>query len=154
MHYALLMGCALGGTVLASLLAFIPALHVYNVAGLILLGLARLEIELPPQGLAMFLLGMTVGYAISNTIPSLFFSAPDESAVWIVLPGQRYLMERRGYEAAVLTGIGGLGGMLVLVLLAPFGAAILAPIRQVLQPHLHWLLGLVALYIVMCGTLC
>ena len=148
-HDALLMIYALAGTLLASILAFVPALHVYNVAGLILLGLARLEIDLPPQALAMFLLGMTVGYAISNTIPSLFFSAPDESALWIVLPGQRYLMERRGIEAAILTGIGGLGGLLALVLLAPLSAAILVPIRQVLQPHLHWLLGLVALYILL-----
>jgi putative membrane protein len=153
MNHWVLMSCALAGTFLASFLACVPALHVYNVAGLIILFLTRSEGRLaeivPPQGLAMFMLGMIVGYAVSNTLPSLFLAAPDESAVWIVLPGQKYLLQRRGYEAAVLAGIGSLGGVLVLVSLAPFAATVLSPIRHIIQPHLHWLLGLVVVYMIL-----
>ena len=149
MNYWILMLYALAGTVVASLLACVPALHIYNVAGLLVLFLSRHEGFVPPQGLAMLLLGMVIGYAFSNTVPSVFFAAPDESAVWMVLPGQRYLMRSRGYEAALLSGIGSLGGALVLVLLAPFMRATLAPIRQVIQPHVHWLLGLVTVYLLM-----
>ena len=91
------LACALAGTLLASLLACVPALHVYNVAALVLLLLPVLEARgvgpVPPQGLAMALLGMVVGYAVSSAIPSLFFAAPDESAAWIVLPGQRYVVQ-------------------------------------------------------------
>ena len=148
MNELVLMLYALAGTTLASLLACVPALHVYNVAALILL-MPHLESWLQPHELAMLFLGMIVGYAVANSIPSLFFAAPDESAVWIVLPGQRYLIQGRGYEAAVLTGVGGLGGVLVLVVLAPFAARLLAPIQQVIQPHLHWLLGLVVAYMLL-----
>jgi putative membrane protein len=139
---------ALAGTLLAALLACVPALHVYNVAGLMLIS-PYLGTLLPPHRLAMLFMGMIVGYAIVNSIPSLFFAAPDESAVWIVLPGQRYLMQGRGYEAALLTGVGSLGGVWVLVMLAPFAARLLAPIRQVIQPHLHGLLGLIVAYMLL-----
>lgn len=149
MSYFVLLLYALAGTLAASLLACVPALHIYNVAGLILLLLARVEGLIAPEALALLFLGMIVGYAVVNTVPSLFFGAPDESAVWIVLPGQKYLMQGRGFEAAALTGIGSLGGIVVLVALAPFTARILSPIRQVIQPHLHWLLGLVVVYMLM-----
>ncbi len=148
-HDMALIAYALVGTLVASLLACVPALHIYNVAGLILLWMARVEGVIAPDALAMLFLGLIVGFAVVNTIPSLFFGAPDESAVWIVLPGQKYLMQGRGFEAAVLTGVGSLGGILVLVALAPFTAQILSPIRQVIQPHLHWLLGLVVVYMLM-----
>jgi putative membrane protein len=153
------LACALAGTLVASLLAWVPGLHVYSVAGLVLLLLPRLEARgvgaLPPPdgpyppGMAMVLLGMVVGYAVNSTIPSLFFAAPDESSAWIVLPGQRYMMRGRGHEAALLAGIGSLGGLAALVALAPFVTSVLSPIRQVLQPHLHWLLGLVALFVLL-----
>lgn len=143
-----LMGYALAGTALASLLACVPALHIYQIAGLILLA-PQLVGWVQPQALAMLFMGMVVGYAVVNSIPSLFFAAPDESAVWIVLPGQRYLLQGRSYEAAVLAGVGGLGGVLVLVLLAPFLTRVLGPIRLVIQPHLHWLLGLIVVYMLL-----
>lgn len=144
---------ALAGTLVASLLACIPALHVYNVAALILLLVSRLEVLglalLPPQGLALLMLGMVVGYAVANTIPSLFLSAPDESAVWIVLPGQRYVMRGRAHEAAVLTGLGSLGGLYALLALAPWASTLLVPVRRIIQPHLHWMLGAIVAYILL-----
>ena len=160
MELWVLLACALAGTLLASLLACVPALHVYNVAALILLLLSRagtyhpLGGLYPPdglysQGLAMALLGMVVGYAVCSAIPSLFFAAPDESAAWIVLPGQRYVMRGQGHEAAVLIGIGSLGGLLALVALSPFVTGVLSPLRQVLQPHMHWVLGLIVLFLLM-----
>jgi putative membrane protein len=138
---------ALCGTLLASLLACVPALHVYSVAGLMLSFLVRSGRTVPPQRVAMFMLGMVVGYSVVNTVPSLFLATPDESTAWIVPPGQKYLMQRRAHEAAALAGIGSTGGVLVLVLLAPFAGMVLSPILQVIQPHVHWLLGAIVAYI-------
>jgi putative membrane protein len=84
-----------------------------------------------------------------NTIPGIFLGAPDDSTIFVVLPGQGYLMEHRGYEAAVLAGVGGLGGLLVLLLLAPIMPAILPVVRSVVGPHLHWILGGVILFMLM-----
>lgn len=131
---------AVGGALLAAVLALVPALHVYNVAGFIVLATAWLGESVPPEPLAFLFLGMATGYAMLNTIPSIFLAAPDDSTVFVVLPGQKYLLQRRGYEAAVLTGIGGLGGIAILALLTPVASSLFPALRSILQPHLHWML--------------
>src|SRR5512136_2416194 len=120
METCVLLGYAIMGAALASLLACVPALHVYNVAGLVILTGGRLAGVFPSgETLSMFLLGMVTGYATVNTVPSIFFSAPDDSTAFVVMPGQKYLMLGRGYEAAALTGVGGLGGLLAVVAFSP-----------------------------------
>ncbi len=131
---------AVGGALVASVLALVPALHIYNVAGFIILATATLGEFVPPELLAMFFLGLITSYSILNTIPSIFLSAPDDSTVFVVLPGQKYLLQQRGYEAVVLTGIGGLGGVAVLAMLTPVASSLLPALRTILQPHMHWIL--------------
>ncbi|MCP4530146.1 MAG: hypothetical protein GY831_02920, partial [Delftia sp.] len=89
------------------------------------------------------------GYAMLNTIPSIFFSAPDDSTVFVVLPGQKYLLQRRGWEATLLTGVGGLGGVAVLTLLTPVAAPLFSTMRAILLPHLHWTLLAVIVFMLM-----
>ncbi len=131
---------ATAGAIVASALALVPALHIYNVAGLIILGWGALGRFVPPELLAMFFLGLITGYAFLNTIPSIFLAAPDDSTVFVVLPGQKYLLQQRGYEAAALTGLGGLGGVAVLALLTPVASAFFPTVRAIVQPHLGWIL--------------
>ncbi len=140
---------ALLGALVAVPLSVVPALHIYNVAGFLVLGTAALGPFLPPEHLAMLFLGMITAYAILNTIPSIFFSAPDESMVFIVLPGQKYLMQGRGYEAVALTGIGSLGGIAVLFLMTPIAPHLFPALRAILQQHLHWVLWTVIAFMVM-----
>jgi putative membrane protein len=147
--YVALVGAALGGTVLAAFLSCVPALHIYNVAGLLIVLAVRFEGRVPGEVLALFMLGLVVGYAVLNTIPSIFFGAPDDSTIFIVMPGQKYLMQQRGFEASVLTGVGALGGLLVLLLLAPFAPKVFPTVRAVVGPHLHWILGGVSLFMLM-----
>ncbi len=140
---------AVVGAVAASVLALVPALHIYNVAGFLLLLSARLTNLLPPESMAFLFLGMITGYAMLNTIPSIFLSAPDDSTVFIVLPGQKYLLQQRGYEAVVLTGIGGLGGLAALLLLTPVASRILPVIREILRPHMTWILWTIIAYMLL-----
>lgn len=149
MHPLQLVCYALAGTLLSAVVAWVPALHVYNVAGLIILAALRWPGVLPTDGLAMLMLGLVTGYATLNTIPGVFLAAPDESAIFIVLPGQKYLRQRRGYEATVLTGIGGLGGMASLLVLAPFAGRVFPLLRSIVQPHLHWILALIIAYMLL-----
>lgn len=151
-----LLLCAVGGALVAAVLSLVPALHVYNIAGFAILATTAADIDrasgelsVPPQPLAMFFLGMTTGYAMLNTIPGIFLAAPDDSTVFIVLPGQKYLLQQRGYEAAVLTGVGGLGGIAILALLTPFASTLLSDLRAVLQPHLHWILWTISAYMLL-----
>jgi putative membrane protein len=139
---------AVAGALVASVLSLIPALHIYNVAGLVILASGALDdgIGMPPEGMAMFFLGLITGYATLNTIPSIFLSAPDDSTLFVVLPGQKYLLQSRGYEAVVLTGVGGLGGIGALALLTPVASTLFPTLRAILQPHLHWILWTVIAY--------
>ena len=140
---------AVMGALVAAVLALVPALHIYTFAGLIVLAMDRLGEVAPPELTGMFFLGMTAGYAMLNSIPSILLAAPDDSTVFVVLPGQKYLLQRRGYEAVVLTGVGGLGGIAVLALLTPFASSLLPALRAILQPHLHWILWAVIAYMLM-----
>ncbi len=140
MPSAILLLWAVAGALVAALLAVVPALHVYNVAGFLILATVTYGEIVPPETLAFFFLGMVTGYSILNSISSIFLSVPDDSTVFIVLPGQKYLLQRRGYEAIILSGLGGLGGILVLVLLTPFTSNLLPTVRAVLQPHIAWIL--------------
>jgi len=149
MDTLLLVGAALLGTVLASLLACVPGLHVYSIAGMLIALNLRLQDRVPVELLALFMLGLVVGYAIVNAIPSIFLGAPDESTLFIVLPGQRYLLQERGFEASVLTGVGALGGLLVLVLLSPALPRMLPVVRTVVAPHLHWILAAIIAFMLM-----
>jgi putative membrane protein len=143
---AMMLLVAAAGTVGASVLSLVPALHIYNVAGFIILATGMLGEFVPPELLAMFFLGLITGYAMLNTIPSIFLSAPDDSTVFVVLPGQKYFLQQRGYEAVVLTGLGGLGGIAVLALLTPVASTLFPAVRAILQPHLHWILWTVIAY--------
>ncbi|MBN1676127.1 MAG: tripartite tricarboxylate transporter permease [Kiritimatiellae bacterium] len=147
-----ILGAAAGATV-SALLACVPALHVYSVMGLVALGLHGLAargIDVPPALLVAGAAGMIVGFALLNTIPSVLLAAPDESALFTVLPGQEYLLRGRGYEAVMLTGAGGLGGLLFLVLVAgPLAARCLPHVRDVLRPHLHWIVWAVIGFMLM-----
>lgn len=147
-HWALI-GAALIGTVVSSFLSCLPGLHIYNVAGLLVILALEVEGLVPDEVLAMLMLGLVVGYAMINTIPSVFFGAPDDTTLFVVLPGQRYLMERRGFEASVLAGVGGLGGLAALLLLAPFMPRLFPAVRTVVGPHLHWILGGIILFMLM-----
>jgi putative membrane protein len=144
-----LVGAALAGTLVSGLLACIPALHIYNLAGLLIIAALEFEGLVPPEVAAFFLLGLVVGYAMVNTIPSVFMGAPDESTIFVVLPGQRYLQQSRGFEASVLAGAGGLGGLLVLLLLAPVLPRALAVVRGIVSPHLHWILAAVSAFLLL-----
>ena len=141
-----LLACAVAGALVASILSLVPALHIYNVAGFLILATATFGSFVPAEALAFTFIGMVTGYAMLNSIPSIFLSVPDDSTVFIVLPGQKYLLQRRGYEAVVLTGLGGLGGIAVLALLTPVASSLLPRFRAILQPHLPWILWTVIAY--------
>jgi putative membrane protein len=140
---------ALAGALAACVLACVPALHVYNVVALLLAVGAGGSALVGPEELAALMMGLVVGYAMLNTLPGIFLSAPDDSTVFVVLPGQKYLLQRRGWEAALLTGVGGLGGALFLALLTPVAAPAFSAARAILQPHLHWILLAVVVFMLM-----
>ena len=152
MLMAKVFASTLAGTLTASIIGCFPALHVYNVAMLFVAmhaTVARSALGNDPYVVLPFMMGMVVGWALMNTVPAVFLGAPDESAMLMVMPTQRYLMQGRGYEAAMLTAIGGLGGLICLLAVAPLLPRAVPMLRTVLNPHLFWLLMLVVAYMVL-----
>ena len=144
---------AIFGASLGAVLACIPGLHVYNVLTILLVSIARAgghDAQVPFSFLSPFFIGIMVSYAVLSSIPSILLSAPDESSLFTVLPGQNLLFKGRGYEAVLITVLGSALGLLFLTImagtLAPF---VLPSISRVLAGHAHWMLWCVIIFIVM-----
>lgn len=148
MDFLILIPYILLGTLIAGLVSLIPALHIFNLASFILLYL-KFPHLLPGNALPAFMMSLVVSWSIINTIPALFLGAPDESAMFIVLPGQKYMMLGKGYEAAVLSGVGAMGAVIALGIGSPVILRIFPKIRWLLVPHMFWILPLIVAYIVM-----
>ncbi len=137
------------GVLMGGLLSLLPSLHIYNVAGLVLLFWQLTPNLFPPEAVAPFFMSLVVSFAFVNTIPMTFIGAPDESATVTILPGTKYMMTGRGYEAAMLTGIGNLAGVVLLAALTPFFYLVFPYIHNIVAVHMHWILGLVMVYMLM-----
>ncbi len=141
------------GVLFSCLPACLPGVHVYNILGLFVLAshfLAGHGVLPMPEVLIPFFAGLMVGYAMLNTIPSILLSAPDESALFTVLPGRKYLMRGRGYEAVMITALGGVAGLFVLLII--FGLPtqyFFMFVRKVLSPHFHWIIWCVIGFMLM-----
>ena len=151
--FLIVLASVVGGTVVSSLLACLPGLHVYNVMGALVLGILALQgtaWAIPPEVFVPAMTGMVVGWAILNTIPSVLLGTPDESALFTVLPGQKYLMSGRGYEGTMITGLGSLAGAFFLVLVvAPCAPRYLPVAQEVLKGHMHWVLWIIITFMIM-----
>ncbi|VGO15185.1 hypothetical protein PDESU_03767 [Pontiella desulfatans] len=143
----------LSGTLVACIVAILPGLHVYNVMGLAMVLLYRAQdagMSIGGELVIPFMVGLVCGWSMLNTIPSVLLGAPDESAIFTVLPGQKYLMGGRGYEGVMIIGVGGLAGIgLLLLVVGPLAPRILPVAQYVLMPHMHWILWVIITFILM-----
>ncbi|MCK9223454.1 MAG: tripartite tricarboxylate transporter permease [Candidatus Muirbacterium halophilum] len=136
------------GTLLSAILGCLPALHIYNIAGILIILWAKIS-WMGGENFIALCAGLVVGYSIVSTVPAIFLGAPDEAAMFMVMPGQKYLMQGRGYEASIITGIGGLGAAFAMLLLTPFLPIIVRTVRTVFSPHMGWILTTILFYIIM-----
>ena len=144
---------ATAGTVVSSVLACLPGLHIYNVMGAMVLGILALEGSahaISPDVYLPAFTAMIVGWSMLNTIPAVLLGTPDESAMFTVLPGQKYLMAGRGFEGTMITAVGGLAGAFFLVfVMAPLAPRYLPVSQQVLKGHMHWVLWVIITFMLM-----
>jgi len=151
MNFWLVIFYTVLGTLASSVVSLMPALHIYNVAWIIIILTmgAGTSTLIPMDYVPIFMMAMIVGWAILNTIPAIFLGAPDESAIFVVLPGQKYMMQGRGYEAAALTGLGALAGIVAMCTASPLFFKTLPKLRQLTRPHNFWIMGLIIAYMLL-----
>ena len=151
--YFTVLLAVLAGTAIACVLGLLPGLHIYNVMGVLVLGvlgLAKAGVDVPPEVYIPAMTGMVVGWSVVNTIPAVLLGTPDESALFTVLPGQKYLMSGRGFEGTMITAVGGLAGAwFLLAVVAPCAPVYLPVAQQVLKGHMHWVLWIIITFMLM-----
>lgn len=131
---AFLFGLSLG--VLAGL---VPGLHP-NTILVILVSIFRFSESYASYPLLTFVVSMAVCNTIVNFIPGIFFGAPEPDNCLSVLPGHRFLMLGRGYEALFLTVVGGVVTIMLTVLSFPFLLWFIPFIYTSIYAYMHWLL--------------
>jgi putative membrane protein len=142
---------AIGAGAIATFLACVPGLHIYNVLGLILWTFFRFMPATPlaPEIITAVIVSMISAYAIGNSIPAILLAAPDESALHTVLPGQKMLQEGKGINAVMLTTYGSTGALLAILLTMPILPKILPVIYAVVRPHTHWIIWAIILFMIL-----
>jgi putative membrane protein len=133
------------GVLIGSVLSILPSLHPLNFAGIGVF--IFLIFPTDPLGMMMIFMGMLVAYSIVGTVTSTFMGAPDDSTVYMIFPNQKYLMYGRGYEASMITGIGALGAVLILMLIAPVSSTVFPIFRKITTPHYNWVLIGIVIYL-------
>ncbi len=134
------------GVLFSLIISFLPALHIYNVIGIFLLVVLKFEATMAPMQLVALCIGMIVGYSILNTVPATYFGPGDESMSYYVLPSAAWVAKGRGYESVILTGVGALGGIILLAILAPVFVWIMPGLKTITAPHMFWIIGAVISY--------
>lgn len=149
MEFLIILGHTLLGTLIGAFFSIFPSLHVYNVAGIVLVLWMAIGDSMAHSAVGPFFISMITAFAFLNTIPMTFFGAPDESAQVTILPNTIYFMRGRGYEAAVVQGLGGLLGIVLMIALTPVFYYVLPTVDVILSAHMHWLIMLVVAYLVL-----
>ncbi len=147
--YATYILFAMLGTLISVGLSFIPSLHAYNVVGFAVVAYLPFMDTVDPMIPIMIMIGITVGYATLSTISFNYLTIADDSIIFYVLPTSKYLMQGRGHEATVLSGMGALVGMAYVVLVIPLCAPIFVVLRNVLSPFMFLIIGFVVSFYIM-----
>ncbi len=133
---AAVVGCLIG-----MLVGCLPGLHVYNLLALGVVAMQQCGAAVPEPVLIGAVTGLLVGFVVAGTIPSVFLAAPDESALFTMLPGQDFLMRGRGLQAVWLATWGGIWRLILLaVVVWPLAMRVLPALLPVVRPHFHWML--------------
>ncbi|MBI4181508.1 MAG: tripartite tricarboxylate transporter permease [Candidatus Aenigmarchaeota archaeon] len=123
-----------------------PGVHPNTLAALFVSAGALLAFV--PTEAMLLIVTMTLTNTFVNFIPSVFLGAPEGGAARSLLPGHRYLLEGRGYEAVLLSVVGGVGvAVLAILLFAPL-LFLLPHLYAAISPGIPYLLLAVAGFLV------
>lgn len=132
----LLFACL--GIIAGIFTGMIPGLHL-NTISIIVFGL-YFTYNPDPLLIAVFIVGMGITHSFLDFLPSIFLGAPDPSVALSVLPAHEMLFEGRGYEALILSVVGGLGGIFLLLLSFPLIIKGIPTFYNLIRPNIQFIL--------------
>lgn len=126
-----------------------PGVHI-NLVSTLILSLSPFLLQFTSSLiLSVFIVSMSILHTFLDAIPSIYLGAPesDENAL-SVLPGHRYLLQGKGYEALKLTVIGSLFAIILGILLCPLIIKILPLIYLTLKSYIAYLIIISSLFLI------
>ncbi|MCD6247305.1 MAG: tripartite tricarboxylate transporter permease [Candidatus Diapherotrites archaeon] len=109
-----LLAFVLAGCFLGVITGMLPGLHVNNLSLILLLLFPTM-----PSNIIALIVAMAITHSFFDFLPSIVLGAPDSESYLSVLPGHRFLLKGRAYEALLLTIAGGLFAGIAAIILAP-----------------------------------
>jgi len=144
MLFAILFGCIAG-----TITGITPGIHINLVATLILASSPILATFVSPILIAIFIISMAITHTFTDFLPSCFLGAPDSDTVLSVLPGHRYLLAGKGYEAVFLTIIGSVLGLIITITSIPLMIPFLKSIYTLLRNYIGYILIAVVIFMIL-----
>jgi putative membrane protein len=126
------------GIALGIVTGLIPGLHPNTVLFLVLPLYFRFNLVF--LDFVGFVVGISVTNTILNYIPSVLLGVPQEDTVLSVLPGHKFVLEGRGYEAIALTILGALSSSIFALILLPLLFLVVPLIYTHLSSYMHLVL--------------
>jgi len=94
----------------------------------------------------VFIVSLAVSNTFTDFLPSILLGAPEPDSALSVLPGHKYLMEGRGYEALFLTTLGGFGVILLTILTLPFLILFIPLLYNFIYNSIHIILLIIVVW--------
>ncbi|MBN2454890.1 tripartite tricarboxylate transporter permease [Candidatus Woesearchaeota archaeon] len=134
---------------MGTLTGLIPGLHINLVAVLALSSASLLQGYLSPVQIAVAIVVMSVTHTFVDFIPSIFLGAPEGETALSVLPGHQMLLRGRGYEALMLTLVGGIFSLISAAVFFPLAIILYPLIFNPANHIIHWLLLAAVLFFIL-----
>lgn len=128
------------GVIAGTITGLLPGIHI-NLVGTILVGLSITALSLiNPIFLIIFIASMAITHTFVDFIPSIFLGCPDTDTQLSILPGHELLKDGRGYEAVMLTAIGGIYAVFMLIIVSFPLAFGISKIYDSIHSVMFWIL--------------
>ncbi len=106
------------GVLIGTLTGLLPGLHINLVSAILLSASPVLLTITSSLSLVIFITSLAITHTIIDFIPSIFLGAPNEDTALSILPAHKLLLEGYGYEALLLTLLGGLTALPFVLIIA------------------------------------
>lgn len=123
-----------------------PGIHINLVSAFLLFISASLTKFVSPLFLVIFIVAMSITHVFLDFIPSIFLGAPEEPLS--TMPGHKFLLKGKGYEAVFLTLLGALFSAIITTLLIPLFIFLVPIIYPFLERMMAWTLVVISLLMI------
>lgn len=138
-----LLAFVLAGCLLGVITGMLPGLHVNNLSLVLLLLFPTM-----PSNIIGLIVAMAITHSFFDFLPSIVLGAPDSESYLSVLPGHRFLLRGKAYEALLLTIAGGLFAGIGAIILAPLFSFSLSLAKEFLPKIIPFILIIVLIFMV------